>query len=119
MKTLQYKFIELVPDELEEGIIYISIPYCSAIHKCVCGCGNEVVTPISPEDWKLSFDGRTISLYPSIGNWKFKCQSHYFIINSEIIHARKWNEKKISNRIENNSNNIRNISKKKSKKNTF
>jgi hypothetical protein len=67
MKTLQYKFVELVPETLEEGVLYISIEYCSAIHKCVCGCGNEVVTPISPNGWRLTFDGKSVSLHPSIG----------------------------------------------------
>ena len=90
---LQHKFAEFIPDSIEEGVLYISIKYCTAIHKCACGCGNEVVTPISPADWKLTFDGKTISLFPSIGNWNFKCQSHYWIKNSQIIHARKWDDK--------------------------
>lgn len=92
---MQHKFVELIPDTIEDGILYISIKYCTAIHKCVCGCGNEVVTPISPTDWKLTFDGKTISLSPSIGNWNFKCQSHYWIRKNEIIYAEKWDKKEI------------------------
>ena len=76
---LSQQFVENVPEQLEEGIIYISMKYCTAIHKCVCGCNNEVVTPFSPTDWKMTFDGETISLSPSIGNWNFDCKSHYFI----------------------------------------
>ncbi len=89
---LQHKFIELVPDVLEDGVIYISVTYCSAIHKCVCGCGNEVVTPISPTDWIFTFDGKTISLSPSIGNWSFPCKSHYWITKNQVRHARKWDD---------------------------
>ena len=92
MKTLQHKFVELVPDVLEEGVLYISIEYCSAIHKCICGCGNEVVTPLSPYDWKLTFDGKSVSLSPSIGNWNFECKSHYWIINNNVRIARKWSD---------------------------
>jgi hypothetical protein len=92
---LQHRFIELVPDVLEDGVLYISIEYCSAIHKCVCGCGNEVVTPISPTGWQLTFDGKTVSLYPSIGNWSFDCKSHYWIRRNRVIKARKWNESEI------------------------
>jgi hypothetical protein len=77
MKKLSHKFIEVIPEYLEDGILYISIEHCVAIHKCACGCGKEVVTPISPNRWKLIFDGETVSLNPSIGNWSFKCQSHY------------------------------------------
>ncbi len=80
---LQHKFIENIPRDLEDNTIYISLEYCTAIHKCVCGCGNEVVTPISPKGWKLTFDGETISLSPSIGSWELECRSHYFIINNE------------------------------------
>ena len=90
MKTLQHKFVEFIPDILENGILYITIEYCTAIHKCVCGCGNEVVTPISPTDWQLTFDGKSISLSPSIGNWNLECKSHYWIINNRIKFARKW-----------------------------
>lgn len=92
---LQHKFIELVPDNLDDGIIYISMEYSSAIHKCVCGCGNKVITPISPTDWQLTFDGKTISLSPSIGNWYFECKSHYWITKNKVKFARKWNDREI------------------------
>lgn len=92
MKTIQHKFVEYIPELLEEGIIYVSIKYKTVVHKCICGCGNRVVTPISPDDWKLTFDGKTISLYPSIGNWSFECKSHYFIDKNQIRNARKWSD---------------------------
>ncbi|MFA6896877.1 MAG: DUF6527 family protein [Patescibacteria group bacterium] len=90
-----HKFVENIPDNLEEGTIYISIEYGTVVHKCCCGCGNEVVTPLSPTDWQLIFDGETISLYPSIGNWNFDCKSHYWIINDRIKWARKWSKQEI------------------------
>lgn len=96
--NVQHKFVEFIPEELEEGVVYISLHYCTAIHKCVCGCGNEVVTPISPGDWRLTFDGKTISLYPSIGNWNFKCKSHYWITNSKVRLASKWLDYETSKR---------------------
>ena len=94
MKLL-HKFVKNVPEKLEDGTIYISIDYATAIHKCCCGCGREVVTPFSPTDWRLIFDGRTISLRPSIGNWNFPCQSHYWITNNEVQWARKWTKEEI------------------------
>jgi hypothetical protein len=96
IKTLQHRFVENIPDQIEEGMLYISLPYCIAIHKCVCGCGNEVSTPISPTGWELIFDGESISLYPSIGNWGYKCQSHYFITKGRIKHALRWSDKQIN-----------------------
>jgi len=92
---MQHRFVEIIPDAVEDGVLYISLKYCTAIHKCVCGCGNEVVTPISPTDWKLIFDGKTVSLSPSIGNWSFNCQSHYWIKRNEIVYAREWDKEEI------------------------
>lgn len=95
MKTLNHKFVDKVPETIEEGILYVSIPYETAIHKCCCGCGNEVVTPLSPTDWKLTFNGETITLYPSIGNWSFNCRSHYFIEENLIIWSRMYSSEQI------------------------
>lgn len=92
---MQYKFVTTIPDVIDEGVIYISIEYATAIHKCCCGCGNKVVTPFSSYDWKLTFDGVSVSLNPSIGNWSFPCQSHYWITNSEIVWAEHWSKDKI------------------------
>jgi hypothetical protein len=36
-------------------------------------------SPLSPTDWKLTFDGVSVSLHPSDGNWSFPCRSHYRI----------------------------------------
>jgi hypothetical protein len=115
-KTLQHRFVENIPDETEEGILYISLPYCIAIHKCVCGCGNEVSTPISPAGWELTFDGETVSLYPSIGNWSYPCQSHYFITKNKIRHALKWTDKQIKRGRSNDEKELRQHFRKKRKK---
>lgn len=95
MIRLTHKFVKHVPEKLEDGVLYISIDYSSVIHKCCCGCGEEVVTPLSPTDWKLIYDGDSVSLYPSIGNWSSKCKSHYFITNSKVQWAPKWTQSQI------------------------
>lgn len=92
MMRIQHKFVDVIPESLEDGVIYISIPYATAVHKCICGCGNEVVTPFSPTDWKLIFNGKSVSLSPSIGNWNFLCKSHYWIVRNKVKFARKWEE---------------------------
>lgn len=86
---MRHVFVEGIPADVEPGTLYISIPYATAIHRCCCGCGNEVVTPLSPTDWKLIFDGETVSLSPSIGNWSLDCQSHYWIELSRVRWARR------------------------------
>jgi hypothetical protein len=95
MKTISFEFVEFIPEHLEDGVVYISPKCCTAVHKCCCGCQEEVVTPLSPVDWQLTFDGKTISFYPSIGNWGLKCQSHYWIRKNKIFWSEKWSETKI------------------------
>jgi hypothetical protein len=93
--VLKHEFVGYIPDELEQGTLYISIRFATASHLCCCGCANKVVTPIRPTDWKLIFDGKTVSLHPSIGNWSFPCQSHYWIRNNRIEWAPKWSRQQI------------------------
>lgn len=93
---LDIKFAKNIPDHLDDDKLYISMEYAMAIHNCCCGCGMQVVTPLSPTDWKLTYDGATISLYPSIGNWGLPCQSHYWITNNEVLWAPKWNKMEIN-----------------------
>lgn len=92
---LTHKFVEFIPEDLREGTIYVSVSYATVAHKCCCGCGAEVVTPLSPTDWKLLFDGETVSLDPSIGNWSFACQSHYWIKHNRIKWAGRWSQEEI------------------------
>src|SRR5947207_15630379 len=93
--VLTHEFVEYIPEVLQEATLYISIRFATAVHKCVCGCGSEVVTPLSPRDWKLIFDGETVSLDPSIGNWSFRWQSHYWIQRNRVVWARRWRKREI------------------------
>jgi hypothetical protein len=77
-------FVETIPETVEPGVLYVSMSLASAIHLCACGCGQEVITPLSPTDWKLYFDGENVSLEPSIGNWGFPCRSHYWIREGKV-----------------------------------
>ena len=95
MKKWHHKFIDLIPDDLENETLYISIKYNTLSHLCACGCGNEVSVPISPNDWNMTYNGKTVSLYPSIGNWSLPCQSHYWIKDSDIVWSETWSRDRI------------------------
>jgi Family of unknown function (DUF6527) len=77
--NLRHEFVVNAPEQLEPGVLYVSLRYNTALHLCCCGCGAEVVTPISPTDWQLVYNGVGVSLYPSVGNWQFACRSHYWV----------------------------------------
>lgn len=94
-RRVAFVFVDLVPAELEESTLYISIKYKNAIHKCICGCGNRVVTPISPTGWALTFNGATVSLHPSIGSWALPCRSHYWIEKNHVRWSRDWSEQEV------------------------
>jgi hypothetical protein len=89
---LEHRFVQYIPEQLEPGVIYISMEYATAAHSCCCGCGEQVITPFTPTDWRLTFDGETISLWPSIGNWNFRCRTHYIIRNSRVLGAEPWED---------------------------
>jgi len=39
--TFRHEFVESFPDAREHGVLYISLTYATATHRCACGCGNE------------------------------------------------------------------------------
>lgn len=90
LHSIRHEFVEFIPERLEPGVVYISIPYATTAHLCFCGCGSETVNPLAPHGWKLTFDGETISLSPSVGNWSFDCRSHYWIRNDRVEWAGSW-----------------------------
>ena len=94
--TIKHEFVDYVPETLAGGVVYVSLRFGTIVHLCACGCGNEVVTPLSPTDWELTYDGESISLFPSIGNWSLECRSHYWIVNSEIEWAARWSDDSIA-----------------------
>lgn len=91
----QVAFVEYIPPMREDGVLYVSTKYKTAVHNCACGCGTKVVTPINPSQWRLSWDGDEISLSPSIGNWQFPCRSHYCVIDGAVRWSKPWSEERV------------------------
>lgn len=95
-ETLDHRFVDSFPDPLVPGILYVSVEYGSAAHKCCCGCGEEVVTPLTPTDWNITYDGETITLHPSVGSWTLPCRSHYVIRRNKVVEAPPWSDAEIA-----------------------
>ena len=85
--VLRSQFVEFIPEQLEDGVLYISERYRTATHRCCCGCGTEVVTPLGPADWMLEVIDGAVTLHPSIGNWSLRCRSHYLIRQGRVVWA--------------------------------
>jgi len=94
-KQLRHRFVDLIPDDPEPGILYVSMEYATAAHRCCCGCGEEVVTPFNPAQWQMSFDGDAVSLHPSVGNWNLRCRSHYIVSGGRVIEAPTWTKEQV------------------------
>lgn len=96
LRSLEHVFVASFPSKLEPGKLYVSMEYGSAAHSCCCGCGEEIVTPLTPTDWHIVYDGETITLHPSVGNWTLPCRSHYLIRKGEVIEAPAWSDQQIA-----------------------
>jgi len=96
IRNLTPQFVEHFPDRLEPGELYLAMEFATAAHLCACGCGSKVITPFSPTDWQMYFDGEAVSLKPSIGNWSFKCRSHYWVRSGRIEWAGNMSQEAIN-----------------------
>jgi hypothetical protein len=79
------ELVELAPPVLQAGRLYISEKYRAAVHLCCCGCGEKVITPLSPAEWQVELREGRASLRPSIGNWSMACRSHYWIRDNKVV----------------------------------
>lgn len=88
LHELKPVFVETIPKDLEDGILYISRKFEIAIHLCACGCKEKTVTPIGGPHggWALTEIEGKITLRPSIGNFKGEnpYHAHYYITNNKI-----------------------------------
>lgn len=81
---IEHRYVDVIPNELEEGTLYISRRFNTASHLCACGCGTRIPTPLNPSKWTLTDHGKTVSLSPSVGLGTLECRSHYWIRRSQI-----------------------------------
>jgi hypothetical protein len=80
-----YREVDLIPDQLDEGVLYYAPKYRTIVHLCACGCGREVPLAIGAGHFQLSVDGERPTLRPSVGNGSFPCRSHYWITDSAAV----------------------------------
>ena len=95
LSQISPEFVDEIPRELDAEKLYVCCRYRAVKHLCACGCGVAISTPLHPTGWTLTCDGVSVSLWPSIGNWSEKCQSHYWISRNNIHWAPRWSRNRI------------------------
>lgn len=90
-------FVDTIPkaEYIDEGHFYVSIKYGMTMHRCASGCGQLVPLPLSPVDWSIKYNGETVTLNPSVGNGVLSCNSHYRIVESEVVWSMGMSEAQI------------------------
>lgn len=100
MKTRTNRFdlerVHYIPNELADGRLYFSREYSIAVHRCACGCGNAVFTPVKKGEWALFENDGLPTLSPSIGSWNLPCRSHYFIRRGRVEWAADWSDDRVA-----------------------
>ena len=98
MRTTKWhvEWVEDMPHVIEPGNLYISTKPRLTEHLCACGCGMEVSLPLSRSDWWIKYDGDTISMCPSVGNWRLPCRSHYQLTENRTIWCPAWTDGQIA-----------------------
>ncbi len=92
---LAYAFVDMIPEHLEDGVLYVSIEFRTTMHLCACGCGCQVVLPLRRSAWSMTYNGEHISMRPSVGNWSFDCRSHYWIRDGRVDWAGAWSDEQV------------------------
>ena len=78
------RFVDRMPEVLEDGVLYVAPHYEVAMHNCMCGCGEKVCTPLIDGAWNWFFSGKHITILPAIGNFQYRCCSHYFLKDGKV-----------------------------------
>lgn len=95
VEHLSPEVVDSFPRPMSEGTLYVSLVFNSCGHLCCCGCKREVITPLSPAQWSITYDGQDVSLSPSIGSWEIGCKSHYWIKNGRVQWSRQFTQVEI------------------------
>lgn len=75
--------VDRIPRELEAGIVYHSEEYELGALLCACGCGHRI-NLLVPDSHRISSDGGSVTVRPSILVADGACLSHYFITSGEV-----------------------------------
>lgn len=94
--SIRPEFVDEIPESLDEGVLYISLPYRVTAHACCCGCKTRVNTPLLPTRWNLIQNNGSVSLYPSVGNSRLRCQSHYWIRDNQVLWAQQLSKYEVA-----------------------
>ena len=85
LRAFEMQIVHRIPVILQPGLLYVCFDCNVVVHLCACGCSEKVVLPIDPQFWSVRYDGETVTISPSIGNYQYPCKSHYWIRENKVI----------------------------------
>lgn len=84
--TVKPVTVEYIPEkeDMIQNEIYISVEYKTAVHLCLCGCGNLSVTHFMDDSgWRVYLRANLgLSIMPSILNTNCPNRYHYIITDN-------------------------------------
>jgi len=96
VQVVRPEYVEQLPEQLAEGVLYICEEFDLTAHKCCCGCGEDVYNKLGPGKWRIvKMSDGSVSLDPSVGNWNYACRSHYWIRKNRIVDAGRMSARAI------------------------
>ena len=87
LRSITPEFVEYIPAEgkdLLPGVVYISMKHRTVVLRCPCGCGQLSEFVLDPIRFRITYDGKSVTFDPSIGNSNLKCRSHFWIRENQI-----------------------------------
>ena len=74
--ALTHQFVHYIPADLAEGILYVSLTYNTAVHRCACGCGEQGRHPHHPSRLAALLRRRGSITHPVDRELGLPCRSH-------------------------------------------
>lgn len=88
LEKIRVEYVTTIPDTKEDGVLYLSRYFGLAVMMCPCGCGEQCVMPLQPNDergWVIGVDRDKVTLSPSILETTCPNKSHFFIRKNKIV----------------------------------
>ncbi|WEX08943.1 DUF6527 family protein [Chelativorans sp. AA-79] len=79
----RYLWVERIPTQMQEGVVYHTEEFELAGLLCACGCGHRI-TLLVPDSHQVWNEGGYATIRPSVGVFDAPCKAHYVITAGNV-----------------------------------